>query len=209
MRRSPTLSAIKELNKRIFTTGQLSTISGRSLSAVTQSLNSLTNDGIISKIYRGIWAREGAGAIGSYDIIPYLFPKHRAYVSFISALHLHGIIEQIPQVTTLASTAHGRIISTKVGVFRVHRINPSFFAGFDWYKENGSFLIAEPEKALVDSLYLSAYKKKYFGHFPELHLPKDFSIRKVRAWVSRIASRNVRTYVAKRVEEVLATGKSA
>ena len=203
MRRRSILSTIKKLGKQIFTTHELSLASGKSPSAVTQSLNNLARDGAVVKIYRGVWAQEEAGALSPYAAIQYLFPGHRAYVSFISALHLHGIIEQIPQVTTLASTGHARAIRTAVGVFHAHRITPSFFDGFGWYKGSGSFLIAEPEKAFVDSLYLSAYKKNRFGRFPELNFPDSFSFKKVKAWVNRIPSQKARAHVKKRLEEIL------
>jgi predicted transcriptional regulator of viral defense system len=156
MSKRPILLTVKDLGGGIFTTHDAALSSGRSLSAVTQSLGNLARDGLLVKIHRGIWMQEGREGAGPYAVIPHLFPRHRAYVSFVSALHLHGIIEQIPQITTLASTAHPRIMRTKLGVFQTHHIAPSFFKGFDWYKGSGSFLIAEPEKALVDCLYLSA-----------------------------------------------------
>lgn len=199
MRKRSILSTIKKLGKRIFTTREIALMSGKSSSTTIQSLNNLAREGMVVKIYRGIWVQEGLGALSPYDVIPYLFPRQRAYVSFISALHLYDIIEQIPQVTTLASTAHARTIRTSVGVFYVHRITPLFFSGFGWYKGSGSFLIAEPEKALVDSLYLSAYKRKRFGHFPELHFPPSFSFKKVRAWVDKIPSQKARVHVAKKL----------
>ena len=202
MRRRSILPVIKKLRHQVFTTHELSLASGRSLSVVTQSLNNLVREGVVIKIRRGVWAEEGPGAISPYAVIPYLFPAHRAYVSFISALHMYGIIEQIPQVTTLASTSHAGIIKTNIGTFHVHRITPSFFCGFGWYKGSGSFLIAEPEKALVDSLYLSAYKRKRFGRFPELHFPKTFSFKKVKEWVNKIPSQTTREYVRKRLKDI-------
>jgi len=201
MRRRSILPDIRKLGRQVFTTRELASISGRSLSTTTQSLNNLTRLGVIIKIYRGVWA-QGTETVSPYAVMPYLFSTHRAYVSFISALHLHGIIEQIPQVTTLASTAHGRIIRTKVGVFYAHRIASSFFAGFEWYKGNGSFLIAEPEKALVDSLYISAYKKKRFGSFPELHFSSKFSFKKAELWVDKIPSKRVRVYAGTKLAKI-------
>ena len=113
MRRISTLSTINKLGKQVFTTHEVSLASAKSLSVVTQSLNHLVKEGIIVKIHKGVWA-QGAGPVSPYVVIPYLFPRHRAYVSFISALHLHGIIEQIPQVITLASTAHASTIRTVI-----------------------------------------------------------------------------------------------
>jgi predicted transcriptional regulator of viral defense system len=169
---------------------------------VTQALNYLARQGLIFKVYRGVWAEAGAARVSPYMVVPFLFPRQRAYVSFVSALHLHGIIEQIPQVITLASTLHTKTLKTTVGVFGVHRIAPYFFKGFDWYKGSGSFLIAEPEKALVDSLYLSACRKRQFGYFPELHFPKTFSFRKADGWAKTIANAMVRINVRRKLADL-------
>ena len=142
----------------------------------------------------------GNESLSPYAAIPLLLPRHRAYVSFISALHLYGIIEQIPQVITLASTAHTKTIHTKIGTFSIHQITPLFFIGFNWYKGTGDFLIADPEKAFVDSLYLSACKKKQLGYFPELHFPKSFSFKKVKDWIKTIPDPKIRSYVQKKIE---------
>jgi len=165
-------SYIKQLQRSVFTTYELAAVSGKSLSATTQALNFLKKEGIVFKIYRGVWSENTNERISPYAALQFLFPRQRAYVSFLSALHIYGIIEQIPQVITVASLTHSKTINTKIGVFCVHRIQPLFFGGFGWYKGSGSFLIAEPEKALIDCLYLSARRKKQFGYFPELEFPK-------------------------------------
>ncbi|MFH1782415.1 MAG: nucleotidyl transferase AbiEii/AbiGii toxin family protein [Candidatus Omnitrophota bacterium] len=201
--RQSILTFIKKLNRPVFTTHELAASSGKSLSAVTQALNFLSKQGLIFKLYRGVWAEAGNKRLSPYTIIPFLFPRYRVYVSFISALHLYGIIEQIPQEINLASLAHTKMIRTKVGVFSIHRITASFFNGFNWYKGTGSFLIAEPEKALIDCLYLSSYRKKQFGYFPELHFPKSFSFREARKWVKKIRDPKARIYVQKKLDALL------
>jgi len=194
---------IRKLGRKVFTTHELMSISGKSASSIVQSLNRLVRQGLFIKVYRGVWAEFDAKKISIFEIIPFLFARHRVYVSFITALHLHGIIEQIPQVITLASTLHTRTIRTKLGVFSVHQITPAFFDGFDWYKGEGSFLIAQPEKALIDSLYLSGRRKKQFGFFPELHFPPEFSFPKAVQWGKRIKEEKIRTYVLKKLKEIL------
>ena len=205
MRRISIFSTINKLRGQIFTTHEISLLSGKSLSVVTQSLNNLVREGAVTKVSRGVWMREGGEAVSPYSIIPYLFPRHRAYVSFITALHIHGIIEQIPQVTELASTGHAGTIRTNLGVFYTHHIAPSFFAGFGWYKGNSGFLIAEPEKALIDSLYLSSHKKRRFGHFPELNFPDSFSFKRARAWANKINNKTTRACVLKKLENIIKT----
>lgn len=200
MTKQPLSKFIKQLDRPVFTTHELSEFSGKSLSTTTQALDFLQKHGLVFKVYRGIWAESGNKHLSPYTIIPFLFSRHRAYVSFISALQLYGIIEQIPQTITLASTTHTKIIRTKIGIFSVHQIGPLFFDGFDWYKGEGNFLIAEPEKALVDCLYLSARRKKQFGYFPELHFPKSFSFKKAEEWAKKIPNSKIRLCVQRKLD---------
>lgn len=153
-------------------------LSDSSLSNASQMLNILEKKGLVFKVARSIWAETGKERLSPYNIIPFLMPKNRAYVSFISALHLYGIIEQIPQEINLASTIHTKKIYIKVGTFSIHQITPSFFDGFDWYKGNGSFLIAEPEKALINSLYLFARKKNSLVTFQNCFSLNHLALRK-------------------------------
>ena len=194
---------IRKLGRAVFTTREVVLISGKSASTVVQSLNRLARQGLLFKIYRGVWAEPDSKPVSSFEVIPHLFPGQRVYVSFITALHLHGIVEQIPQVITLASLSHTRTLRTQAGNFAVHRIAPAMFDGFDWYKKEGGFLIAEPEKALIDSLYLSSRKKKQFGHFPELRFPRSFSARKASRWVERIPDEKIRLYVFEKLKIII------
>jgi len=202
MVRKSILTFAKKLNRPVFTTREAAMLSGSSLSNASKMLKTLEKKGLVFKAARGIWAETGNEKLSPYSIIPFLLTKNRAYVSFISALHLHGIIEQIPQEITLASTIHTKKIHTKVGTFFIHRISPSFFDGFDWYKGNGNFLIAEPEKALIDSFYLSARKKKQFSYFPELYFPKSFSFKKAARWVEKIPDPRIKSSVGKKLTEI-------
>lgn len=200
----PVLFFVKKLCRPVFTTAEAAALAGRSVSAVTQALNVLCRQGLFSKAYRGIWMDAQEDTVSPYLIVPFLFPRHRAYVSFISALHLYGIIEQIPQVITLASTAHTKRIKTALGTFEVHRIAPFFFQGFSWYKGTGGFLIAEMEKALVDCLYLSARKHNRFRFFPELRFPRTFSFRKARTWAGMIPDANIARFVQQKLKNISA-----
>lgn len=203
------LEIIARVGRPFFTTFELAALGRRSASATTQALARLSGRGVVLKVRRGVWALAGDPRATAFAAVPYLFPNDRAYVSFLSALHLHGIVGQIPQVVTLASPSHSRTIVTSLGAFSVHRIAPSFFAGFGWYKGGGAFLIAEPEKALVDSLYLSARKKRQYGHFPELEFPRSFSFPKARAWAARIPDARIRVNVEKKLAAIAAGRKAA
>lgn len=197
---------VKMLNRPVFTTREISDLSGKSTSNVTQSLNYLARHNVVKKLCQGTWAEVTNKLLNPYMLISHLFKSGRVYVSFLSALHLHGIIEQIPQTITLASTAHTKKIKTVVGVFVVHQITPAFFFGFDWYKGTGNFLIAEPEKALADCLYLYTKKKKQYGHFPELNIDKPFRIQKVKEWIEKIPGEKSRIAAKAKLDEIFKSG---
>ena len=202
MNETSILAYARHLKRPVFTTRELAMLSKSSLSNTTQKLNTLEKRGLVFKVARGIWTEVGNEKLSPYALIPFLLPKNRSYVSFISALHLYGIIEQIPQVITLASTIHTKKIYTKIGTFIIHQILPTLFDGFDWYRKTGDFLIAEPEKALIDSLYLSARKKKQFRYFPELYFPKSFSFKKACQWAEKIPDLRIKSYVKKKLSDL-------
>jgi len=115
-RRESIFIYIKRIKRSIFTTSELVSISGKSPSSVSQGLRFLEKKGIVEQVYRGVWI-DAQSKINIYMLIPSLFPLARVYVSFLSALHLYGVIEQIPQVVMLASVSHTRKINTKIGTF--------------------------------------------------------------------------------------------
>jgi len=90
MQKQSIIVFIKKLNRPVFTTYELSSLSGKSMSATTQALNILQKQGLILKIYRGIWVEVDNERLSPYIVIPFLFPRHRVYVSFLSALHAYG-----------------------------------------------------------------------------------------------------------------------
>jgi predicted transcriptional regulator of viral defense system len=199
-----TLAAyIGVLGQPVFTARELSAVSGRSASVVSQGLAFLEKQGLAVKVAHGVWA-SGGSMPSPYAVIPFILPRQRGYVSFTSALHLHGIIEQIPQVIALASVAHTREIHTGAGNYMVHHLAASFFTGFGWHKEGG-FLIAEPEKALVDCLYVSAFRNRQYSYFPELDFSGAFSFTKAAAWAELIKNRAALKHVLKRLAAIKKT----
>ena len=200
------IACITGLGRPVFRARELSAMAGRTPSTVSQGLAYLRKQGLVVKVAHGVWAAGGVMP-GPYAVIAHILPKQRAYVSFTSALHLHGVIEQIPQVVTLASVAHSGEIRTAAGVFAVHHLASSFFAGFAWREGAGGFLLAEPEKALVDCLYVSAFCKRQFSHFPELRLGKDFSFKKAYAWAAHAKNAKAAVHVRRRLDSIERSGQ--
>jgi len=204
MRASASTSrALRELGRHVFTTSEVAAVRGASVAATSQTLRRLEADGRVVRVARGVWCDPEDPGFTPFALVHALAGSHPAYVSFVSALHLHGIVEQIPQVIYSATTGHTARRHTPIATYSFHRIDPRFFDGYDWYRGGNDFLIAAPEKALIDSLYLASRKGNRFGKFPELDLA-GLNFADAEDWIERIPYERIRKHVARGFEEIKA-----
>lgn len=75
-----------------------------------------------------------------------------SYISLESALSFYSIITQFPYEITAVSPKKTKKIEIDEKLFSYSQINPKYFFG---YENNNGFLIATPEKALLDYLYMA------------------------------------------------------
>ena len=188
--------AVQRIDRPVFTTREIAAVRSGSVAATSQALGRLERDGLLVRVRRGVWCAPSDPRFTPFALVPFLAGGHAAYVSFLSALHLHGLIDQIPRTVYAATTGHTCERNTPVATYSYHRIDPRLFAGYDWYGDGQAFLVASPEKALVDCLYLSSRRGRRFGSFPELERTPTFSTGRARAWVRRIPDARIRSHVA-------------
>lgn len=74
-----------------------------------------------------------------------------AYISFEHALFLHGVLSQAPTVVTCATLTHPGRVVTDLGEIQYHHITSRLYNSFEATPDG---LVALPEKALLDLLYL-------------------------------------------------------
>lgn len=80
-----------------------------------------------------------------------------SYISLEYALSYHGLIPERVEALTSVTTGRTRTFTTPVGVFKYHMIPlPAFQSGMTRVEldDGGAFLIATPEKALVDKIFI-------------------------------------------------------
>ncbi|MFT5172762.1 MAG: putative transcriptional regulator of viral defense system [Gammaproteobacteria bacterium] len=153
----------------IFTTRDFATRCELSLSAAAKRLARLAEKQQLTKVTKGIWAKTAHPYFHPLSCVPYLLAKEQGYVSFLTALHLHGVISQIPKTIQIATTGRGRILASPIANFEFFQIKPELMReGADWSESKLAYLIAGAEKALVDTLYLSTRKNRRFARLPEL-----------------------------------------
>ena len=78
-----------------------------------------------------------------------------SYISLEMALSIHSLIPESVFVFTGVSTRRTKKISNDLGNFHYRKIKNELFFGFNIVSKQGiNYKIAEPEKALLDFLYL-------------------------------------------------------
>lgn len=153
----------------IFTTREFANRGGVSMSAAAKRLARLSKKGHLTKVTKGVWANTAHPYFHPLSCVPYLLGKEQGYVSFLTALHLHGVISQIPKTIQIATTGRGRVLESPVGRYEFFQIKPELMTqGSEWSESRLPYLIATAEKALVDAFYLSTRKNRRFSRLPEL-----------------------------------------
>ena len=197
------LTSLAEMKAPAFETGDAAVRLGLTNAHASTLLARLAAARQVVRLRRGLWAFPGQ--IDRLSLPGRLTAPLPSYVSLQSALYVHGMISQVPAITYAVSLARTRRFSTPLGVVSIHHVAPGFFFGFAETGRQGA-LIASPEKALVDFLYLAPARSMLFRALPEVELPRGFSVRRARAMMERIGSPRRRTMVARALESVMETG---
>jgi predicted transcriptional regulator of viral defense system len=204
MRLLDALTAVVSMDAPVFTTADAAVRLGVPNGHASVVLARLATSSQLVRLRRGVWALPNR--VDPLALPEFLTAPFPAYVSLQSALHLHGMISQVPAVTYAVSLARTRRFVTTLGTVSVHHVQPSFFFGFQDVGHGGR--LATPEKALVDFLYLTPARSQLFRALPELEWPRRFSARRARAIVKRIEPERRRTLVARRLERLLERRRS-
>jgi predicted transcriptional regulator of viral defense system len=196
MNASEAFARLQRLKIPVVATADAAAAFDQSTYAASKTLSRLAQSGLVTAVRHGTWW-VGARA-DPYRLPEYLTAPMPSYLSLQTALHLRGLIEQIPEVFYVVSLARTKRIGTRAGVFSVHHIAPELFGGFD--ETTAGVKLASAEKALFDLAYLSGGRSRLFTAVPELEIGKTFRWRELRRWVSRVPSRRARTLVEERIE---------
>lgn len=156
-----------------FTTKEFSNATEKSMEASSRFLKKRNEEGVICQFTRGIWGQPRHPWFTPYGAIPYLLGNEVGYLSFLSALHRHDVLSQIPVSIQIATSGHGRKLKTDFGTYEFIKIQPKLMQdGVDWAESRLPYRIAIPEKALFDAIYISTRKGTRFARFPEIELQK-------------------------------------
>jgi predicted transcriptional regulator of viral defense system len=177
------------LNKyrlRVFTTGDVVTLTGLKTSTASEALNRLAVDHLIRRLRRGVWANRLASSLNPLEAVPALAAPWPAYVSLASALSHRGFIEEIPQVTFAVSPKAPASYETPLGAFHFHRLPSRLMWGFEMIVNgDGSYPLAEAEKAFLDLTYLGLIPRSPLGFPYKRNRQWNFNRTKLRSYAQR------------------------
>jgi predicted transcriptional regulator of viral defense system len=94
-----------------------------------------------------------------------------SYISLEYAMAFHGLIPEKATVLTSATTRKTQTYRNALGVFEYRSVKKELFWGYAAHGDLGQqFLIAEPEKALLDFFHLNSDYRGAAGEFESLRL---------------------------------------
>lgn len=134
-----------------------------------------TKKGYIKRIRKGLYLLANAqNDINLLALTSKIYAP--AYLSLEFALNYYGIIPDIPGTYTSITSRKTLTYKNEFGNFTYQKIKSNLFFGYVMQKDrNVTFLIATPEKAILDYLYLNKNKLVAQENFwRELRIDEEF-----------------------------------
>lgn len=142
------IKKLQSLDKGYFTMADMQKITDLPRDSLKVAINRLIGKGVLTRIKRGIYQLE----FSQVDV-----PKvanqiyYPSYLSFESALSRYGILSQIPYTQVFATTKRSKKMMLWGTEVEFRQLKKELFFG---YQMDDGMYIAEPEKALLDQLYM-------------------------------------------------------
>ncbi len=159
-------------NLSLFKIRGLALDSGRSVFSMQQLSALIDKPKVVCSVYasrlvsKGLALRVGKGKI-SFENDVFIVASQLiepSYISLNSALLFHGLISQVQKNVECVNTRNSFNFNNLGIVY--HKIPTSLFFGFKKYKKGSSYvLVADPEKAVVDGLYLNIFSEENLVEF--------------------------------------------
>lgn len=114
-----------------------------------------------------------------------------SYLSLEWALGFYGLIPEAVFNPTSVTTARGGEFTAKGRSYFYHHVQPAFFAGYEKVERGGDvFIIAGPEKALLDKMYIAMRIGKFSAEWLKGLRLQNLNILdedKLRGWAALVS----------------------
>ena len=159
------LNKLIKSNRYLFSSRDIQEVFGiKSKKTLEGVIRRFVDENILTRLERGKYLLTDAN-LSDFEIAQFLYSP--SYISFETALNYHGILSQFPVEITSATTKFPVQKMIQGKLYSYSKIKVNLFTGY--YKE-GNFLIAYPEKALFDQLYMIAKGLKTEEYLDEMDI---------------------------------------
>ena len=144
--------------KAVITTAEIANILGKPRNIGAVYAARMVKNGLAKRVMKGKFSLlDDDFAIATQLVTP-------SYISLDTALLFHGILQQVPKRIECVTTIN-TIRLEKHGII-YHKVPGSLFYGYKRVERGSSYaFFAEPEKALIDGVYLGFYSKGVFDEY--------------------------------------------
>ena len=187
MKKLKALQTLQASGKKVFTSADLQKIlQTKSDNYSYVVAGKLVKEGILERVSKGCYIL-ASNRPSDFEIANALYKP--SYISLDSALNYYGIMVQTPQQITSVTTKRAASVKSGGKTFSFVQISPGYFND---YQIVDDFLIATPEKALVDMMFTVALGRAALS-IEELNL-QSIDKNKVRELAAKISNKAFRNY---------------
>ena len=174
------IKKLQSLNRAYFTTADLQKVTGLPRASLKVTLSRLVDKEVLVRLKRGVYTLSSS-LVDVAKVANQLY--YPSYLSFESALSRYGILSQIPYTQTFATPRPPKRMTLWETEIEFRQIKKDLFFG---YRLEKGILLAEPEKALLDQLYLMSRGKATLN-FKELDL-REIDKNKLKKYAKKFPS---------------------
>lgn len=153
MKKLEVIKTLENFPKGFFTIKDLKKIFPSEKKGFNTFIKRVVDEGILIRLSRGIYVLKGTNWEIEKIANQIYYPS---YLSFVTVLGRGGILNQLPYSLTFATTKKSKKIVLGNTEVVYSQIKPKLYFG---YKTEDGLNFAEPEKALLDQLYLVSLGK--------------------------------------------------
>jgi predicted transcriptional regulator of viral defense system len=187
MKKLKALQTLQASGKKVFTSADLQKILQTKTDTYSYVVaGKLVKEGVLERVSKGYYILT-SNRPSDFEIANALYRP--SYISLASALNYYGILVQSPQQITSITTKRATVIQNGGKTFSFAQISPKYFTD---YQVVNNFLIATPEKALVDMMFTVALGRASLS-IEELNL-QSIDKNKVNELASKIKNKAFKNY---------------
>jgi len=147
------IKKLQNFNRDYFTISDLEKITGLARPSLRVALSRFTERGVLIRLKRGVYVLSDS-SFKIEKIANQLY--YPSYLSFQSALSYYGILSQLPYTQNFATTKPPKRFTLGETEIEFRQLKKELYFG---YVLKDNIYIAEPEKALLDQLYMVSIGK--------------------------------------------------